>query len=373
MNRPRTVDVRARLLLLEPGSSLLLAMILLATAMATMTTMTASADDTPSPDGDRLVLEGGAEVFGEIVKRTGASIWIDVGPQVLEFRLADVAEVVDVDGGTTKAGGFSGGIFSTAEDLPERSPLEQAERLGPTVVKVATPGGLGSGVIVHPDGYAVTNAHVVQGETALRATVWLPEADGSTVRTTIEDVELVAINNHYDLALVRIPHPEGVPFDFAPLERADELEPGQPIFAIGNPLGLEQTLTEGVVSTRTRQMDGLTYIQIDVAINPGNSGGPLFNARGEVVGITNMGILSMESLNFAIPARYVKDFLLNRSAFAYDESNPNSGHRYHLPPTRRRDGVPSQLLTGPAQRAQDRPASTSPASPDSPDPRGSSR
>ena len=311
----------------------------------------AFADETGPPGSDRLVLEGGAEVVGEIVKRTGASIWIDVGPQVLEFRLADVVEVIDRDGDAAAGTTFDGGIFSMAEDLPERSPLEQADRLGPAVVKVATPRGLGSGVIVHPDGYAVTNAHVVQGETALRATVWLPEADGSTVRTTIDDVELVALNNHYDLALVRIPHPDGMPFDYAHLERADELEPGQPIFAIGNPLGLEQTLTEGVVSTRTRQMDGLTYIQIDVAINPGNSGGPLFNARGEVVGITNMGILSMESLNFAIPARYVKDFLRNRSAFAYDESNPNSGHRYHLPPTRRRAGPPAELKTGPATPA----------------------
>lgn len=317
----------------------------------------AVADETSPPGGDRLLLEGGAEVVGEIVKRTGGSIWIDVGPQVLEFRLADVLEVIDREGPAEEASEFTGGIFSTADDLPERSPLEQAERLGPAVVKVATPRGLGSGVIVHPDGYAVTNAHVVQGETALRATVWLPEADGSTIRTTIDDVELVALNNHYDLALVRIPHPEGLPFDYAHLEKADELEPGQPIFAIGNPLGLEQTLTEGVVSTRTRQMDGLTFIQIDVAINPGNSGGPLFNARGEVVGITNMGILSMESLNFAIPARYVKDFLLNRSAFAFDESNPNSGHRYHLPPTRRRGGFPPQLLTGPADQAGERPAS----------------
>jgi len=324
----------------------------------------ALADETPPPGGDRLVLEGGAEVVGEIVKRTGTSIWIDVGPQVLEFRLADVVEVIDRDGDAAAGATFDGGLFSTAEDLPERSPLEQAERLGPAVVKVATPRGLGSGVIVHPDGYAVTNAHVVQGETALRATVWLPEADGSTVRTTIDDVELVALNNHYDLALVRIPHPDGIPFDYAHLERADELEPGQPIFAIGNPLGLEQTLTEGVVSTRTRQMDGLTYIQIDVAINPGNSGGPLFNARGEVVGITNMGILSMESLNFAIPARYVKDFLRNRSAFAYDESNPNSGHRYHLPPARRRGGLPPQLSTGPAGRAGDRPAPPTPSDSD---------
>jgi serine protease Do len=299
-------------------------------------------DEVAPPGGDRLVLQGGAVVVGEIVKRTDGSVWIDVGPQVLEFKVADVAEIVD-GSGPVEVSTDARALYSTAESLAERSARDQAKILGPAVIKVSTPRGLGSGVLFHPDGYAITNAHVVQGETALRATVWLPEPDGSLKRTTIEDV---ALNNHYDLALVRVAHPEGKPFDFALMEFDDVLVPGQPIFAIGNPLGLEQTLTEGVVSTRTREVGGLTYIQIDAAINPGNSGGPLFNARGEVVGITNMGILSMEALNFAIPARYVKDFIRNRDAFAYDASNPNSGHRYHEPPARRRSGIAPELRTG---------------------------
>ena len=91
---------------------------------------------------------------------------------------------------------------------------------------------------------------------------------------------------------------------------------------------------------------GLTYIQTDAAINPGNSGGPLFNSRGEVVGITNMGIPSAESLNFAIPTRYVKDFIRNREAFAYDSKNPNAGHLYHNPPERTENGVSSELKDG---------------------------
>ena len=103
-------------------------------------------------------------------------------------------------------------------------------------------------------------------------------------------------------------------------------------------------MSQGVISTKHRSFDGLTYIQTDAAINPGNSGGPLFNSRGEVVGITNMGIASAESLNFAIPTRYVKDFIRNREAFAYDEKNPNSGHLYHVPPRPSKDGIPPQLL-----------------------------
>jgi len=86
----------------------------------------------------------------------------------------------------------------------------------------------------------------------------------------------------------------------------------------------------------------LTFIQTDTAVNPGNSGGPLFNMHGEVIGITNMGILFSEGLNFAIPARYVKDFIRNREAFAYDPGNPNSGHQYHPASPRKRAGVAPQ-------------------------------
>jgi serine protease Do len=211
------------------------------------------------------------------------------------------------------------------------------------VIKVSTPGGLGSGVLLNEDGFAITNAHVIQGETDLRATVWIPQEDGTLKRTTIEDVVIIAVNNHLDLALLLLTHPDEKPFDFSVLEKAETIEVGEPVFAIGNPLGLERSMSQGVISTKQRSFDGLTYIQTDAAINPGNSGGPLFNSRGEVVGITNMGITMAESLNFAIPTRYVKDFIRNREAFAYDEKNPNAGHLYHKPPKRSQNGISPQL------------------------------
>jgi serine protease Do len=237
-------------------------------------------------------------------------------------------------------------LFSTAAGLAELPPREQAKILGPAVIKVSTPGGLGSGVILSRDGYAVTNAHVVQGETNLRATVWFSQPDGTLKRTDIDDVELVAVNNHLDLALVKLKHPDGKDFLFAPVQDAEKLEIGQNVFAIGNPLGLERTLTQGVISTTQRNFDGLTYIQTDTPINPGNSGGPLFNTKGEVIGITNMGIRGGEALGFAIPARYMKDFIRNREAFAYDRNNPNSGHNYQKPPARTKDGAPPELRDG---------------------------
>ncbi len=294
---------------------------------------------------DTVILRSGAVVQGSILKRTDEKVWVDLGPDVLVLD-ADQIERIDrstpVDSGTAQRET----LFTTVTDAPERSPREHAREIGPAVIKVSTPGGLGSGVILNDEGFAITNAHVIQGETSLRATVWLPQPDGTLKRQVIEDIEIVAVNNHLDLALLRIEHPEDEPFIFAPVQREEDLEAGQEVFAIGNPLGLERTLSQGVVSTTQRSFDGLSYVQTDAAINPGNSGGPLFNTRGEVIGITNMGILGGEALGFAIPARYVKDFIRNREAFAYDKNNPNSGHQYHEPPARRRFGTPPDLAAG---------------------------
>jgi serine protease Do len=294
---------------------------------------------------DTINLKSGAAVEGQILKRSDQKVWLDIGTQVLEFAVDDIREIV-TDAPATAASVQFESLYRTATQLPELSPKEHAKLIGPAVIKVSTPGGLGSGVIINEDGYAITNAHVIQGETDLKATVWFPQVDGSLNRQIIEDVEIVAVNNHLDLALIRIAHPEGEKFISAPLERQEAIELGQQVFAIGNPLGLERTLTQGVVSTTQRSFDGLTYIQTDAAINPGNSGGPLFNTRGEVIGITNMGAAVFQGLNFAIPARYVKDFIRNREAFAFDKENPNSGHKYHQPPPRKSFGVAPQLKDG---------------------------
>ncbi|HMN95286.1 MAG TPA: trypsin-like peptidase domain-containing protein [Phycisphaerales bacterium] len=295
---------------------------------------------------DVVSLRNGVTIEGKVLKRTDRRVWIDIGPEVLSLGVDDIEAVViaDPEGEGTLSDFVEDGLFTTAVDLPDLPPREHARRIGPAVIKVSTPSGLGSGVIIHKDGYAITNAHVIQGETTLKATVWFPQPDGSLRRVIIDDVEIIATNNHLDLALVRMKHPEGGAFDVAPIQREERLDVGQPVFAIGNPLGLERTLTQGVISTAQRSFGGLTYIQTDAPINPGNSGGPLFNTRGEVIGITNMGILGGEALGFAIPARYVKDFVRNREAFLFDRDNPNSGHRYHAPPPRTAAGTAPQLL-----------------------------
>ena len=120
----------------------------------------------------------------------------------------------------------------------------------------------------------------------------------------------------------------------------DDLNAGDGAFAVGNPLGLERSVSQGIISTLNRNFEGLVYLQTDAAINPGNSGGPLFNMKGEVVGVTNMGFRGTDNLGFAIPIPYVKDFLRNREAFAFDKDNPNTGYRYLDPPRRMRPGRP---------------------------------
>lgn len=297
--------------------------------------------------GDTVTLTNGRTLEGTVIKRTDQRLWLDIGPTVVELSVETI-ETVEITEAGEEVEVRRASLYRVAENLPELPPRDHAKRIGPAVIKVSTPSGLGSGVIINPEGYAITNAHVVQGETALKATVWLPQPDGTLKREIIDDIELLAVNNHLDLALIRMQHPDDADFIFAPLELEESIEAGQSVFAIGNPLGLERTLSQGVVSTTQRDFDGLTYIQTDAAINPGNSGGPLFNSHGEVIGITNMGILGGEALGFAIPARYVKDFIRNREAFAYDKENPNSGYNYQTPPPRKRFGPPPQLQDGTA-------------------------
>jgi len=282
---------------------------------------------------DTVRLSDGSTISATILKEDGQTLWLDLGHAVIEVPRDRVESIV-------RAGGDEGGeessesIFRTASSLPERAPRDLARRFGDAVVMVSTPSGLGSGFLIHPDGYVVTNAHVIQGETRLKCTVY-EQGEIEFRKRMFDDVRIVAVNSHVDLALLRIEAPEHGSFPVVYLQGEGELEAGQDVFAIGSPLGLERTLSRGVVSTTQRDFEGLTYIQTDTQINPGNSGGPLFNLKGEVVGVTNMGIPLGEGLNFAIPARYVRDFLRSREAFAYDKTNPNSGYVYHEPPARR--------------------------------------
>src|SRR5438270_8888712 len=142
------------------------------------------------------------------------------------------------------------------------------------------------------------------------------------------------MNKFQDLSLLKIEDKEAPKCERVSLGDSDPLAVGEKVFAIGSPLGLERTVTEGILSTKTRQLQGELYLQTTAQINPGNSGGPLFNLRGEVVGVTNMKLLFGEGLGFAIPVEAVKYFLKHRDSFTYDNDNPSNPYRYLEPPSR---------------------------------------
>jgi serine protease Do len=159
--------------------------------------------------------------------------------------------------------------------------------------------GMGSGVIVRPDGYILTNNHVVEGADELRVEL----SDGRIV-----EGKIVGTDPQTDLAVVKIELPE---LRAAPIGNSDDIRVGDWVLAIGSPFGLDQTVTAGIISGKHRQQriiadgNGLEdFLQTDAAINPGNSGGPLVNLRGELVGI-NTAILSRSGasagIGFAIP------------------------------------------------------------------------
>lgn len=291
---------------------------------------------------DRIKLSDGREVVAPILKETSERLWLDMGFTVLEVPRTQVESVTRGTPDAAVEGTPSDDLFRVSPNMPERAPKELARKFGEAVIMVNTPSGLGSGFIIHPDGYAITNAHVIQGETKVKCTVW-ESGELDFRRTIVEDVEILAVNDHLDLALIKLKSPDGRPFPIVFVQASEDLAAGQDVFAIGAPLGLERTLSRGVIATTQRNFEGMTYIQTTAEINPGNSGGPLFNDRGEVIGVTNMKIPLGEGLGFAIPARYVRDFIRNRDAFAYDKDNPNSGHKYNAPPGRAKFGVPPML------------------------------
>jgi serine protease Do len=216
---------------------------------------------------------------------------------------------------------------------PERNVRDLVNKLGEAVVQVRTPGGLGSGFFINEDGFLMTNFHVIEGETQISVEVY-HQRNGQLERRTYKQVRIVAMNKFADLALLKIEDQDAPKFKYVQIGSADALAVGERVFAIGSPLGLERTVTEGILSTKTRQLGGDLYLQTTAQINPGNSGGPLFNLNGEVVGVTNMKITSGEGLGFAIPAEMVRQFLDHRDAFAYSNDNPSNPYRYLEPPGR---------------------------------------
>ncbi|HWL95615.1 MAG TPA: trypsin-like peptidase domain-containing protein [Phycisphaerae bacterium] len=188
---------------------------------------------------------------------------------------------------------FGMGLFDDIFDMPElRQPRQYKAQ------------SVGSGFVIHADGYVVTNAHVV--DRAAECTVTF--SDG-----TVLNAEEVAIDRRHDLAVLKVKARKPLPY--LKLGRSNDLMAGETVVAIGNPLGLQHTVTTGVVSALERTLDfdeahsytGL--IQTDASINPGNSGGPLLNIFGELIGVNTAIRGDAQNIGFAIPVDRLTELL----------------------------------------------------------------
>jgi serine protease Do len=200
---------------------------------------------------------------------------------------------------------------------------------------------LGSGVIVDPDGYIVTNNHVVSGAVRIRVTLSPATVELVTGRTVLShrehvyDATLIGTNRYADLAVIKI---EEKNLPFIPLPANYEVKLGQTVIAIGSPQGLVHTVTKGIISALGRQPDAdrpMVYVQTDAPINPGNSGGPLIDRNGSLVGINTFIYTSgggSEGLGFAIPEPIVRYAYMQLREFGTIPASTIGAHAQTITP-----------------------------------------
>ncbi len=306
-----------------------------------------------SAAADTVVLKEGQRLTGDILAEKQSFIYLDIGVEILKLAKDSILEysfdkedlpggngaqdarpVADVNGAPSDPAK----LYRTA-DLKKTTIEKCVDRVSEAVVKVSTPAGMGSGFFINEEGYLVTNYHVVERETRIEVTIFQETPTGFE-KKNLKKVKIIAINAFMDLALLKVEDLGDIKPTFAYLGSIEDIIVGEGVFAVGNPLGLERTVTDGVISTQSRAFEGIVYLQTNADINPGNSGGPLFNLAGEVIGVTNMGYIFYGGLGFAIPIDYVKHFIDNRQAFAYDKDNPNSGYTYIQPDGRKNMSAP---------------------------------
>jgi S1-C subfamily serine protease len=187
-------------------------------------------------------------------------------------------------------------------DAYSHAVIRAVETVGPSVVKIETQRGGGSGVVFTPDGFLLTNSHVVDRDASARPRVTFP--DGRSMHA-----DLVGHDVHTDLAVLRV---DGTSLPCAALGDSRRVRVGQLAVAIGNPYGFQHSVTAGVVSAVGRSLRARSgrviddVIQTDAALNPGNSGGPLVTTRGEVIGINTAMIWDAQGLSFAIASSTVR-------------------------------------------------------------------
>ena len=282
-------------------------------------------------------LENDTSVTGNLVKEGAGEVFIDLGFDIIKIPKTAIIQIEDQKvNQSNKERPFKNQLYVESQGKRKLSSLRNlVDELGEAVVLIRTPIGLGSGFLIHPDGYIVTNDHVVAGERQISVTQFKGTGAKMT-KQNFDNVKIVASGGNLDLALLKIEGENpGFSFPYVTLGASPNLKQGERVFAIGSPLGLERSVSEGIVSLRNRIISDRLHVQTTAEISPGNSGGPLFNYRGEVVGVNNMKVVAQgaEGLGFSIPLDSLKTFLINRDAYAFDPRNPNAGFRYTTPPS----------------------------------------
>lgn len=277
-----------------------------------------------------IYLRGGAKVQGKILKKDDHNVFLDFGFDLFRIPSDQILKITKDNEDKVSIVKSKSKLYTEA-DLKVVSTVEAIEKYASSVLVIRTPRGLGSGFFINKEGYIITNFHVIKEQRHVSVTQFVGEKHNMR-RVVYRDVRIVALDPFHDLAVLKIE--KNLVKDFRPVVFATtrNYKLGETVFVIGNPLGLERTVTEGVISHLSRNFAGNLYLQIDAPVNPGNSGGPLFNSKGEVIGVINMGVMSMEGLNFAIPIRNVKFLLDNIDAYVFNENNPLSGYFYPVPP-----------------------------------------
>lgn len=180
-----------------------------------------------------------------------------------------------------------------------------------TGIPATLPGeGLGSGFFIHPSGFLLTNEHVIRNATEINVLT----SNGNDYRA-----KLIATDPVYDLALLKVDSPNKIKFSFIPMGDSSQMQAGDHVVAVGNPLGFGHTVTAGIISHTGRSLFEekdpagryVRYMQTDAAINPGSSGGPLISLSGAWVGLNTAQIANSQGIGFTVPSRQVQEFITN--------------------------------------------------------------
>jgi S1-C subfamily serine protease len=280
-----------------------------------------------------------------------------------------IANTIDIDLAHEAGSPLTSEEAEAVLDAYSAAVVAVAERVGPAVVNIAgekdvtaqgrngqrvytVPGG-GSGVVIAPDGYILSNSHVVHDMKRLEVTL----ADGRAL-----PARLIGDDPATDLAIIQTTV-GGLPT--AQLGDSDGLRPGQLVIAIGNPFGFQATVTAGVVSALGRSLRSSAgrlienVIQTDAALNPGNSGGPLVDSRGRVVGINTAIIQGAQGICFAVPvntARWVAGLLINEGRVRRAYLGVSAESRPIHVRVAREHGLPSNVAVGVISVAEGSPA-----------------